>query len=178
MTSTVSAQSPQSISNKYMPPEKRNTIYPNSLGFAHLVANWRKSSLTILFPQHFYGCQATIPVHKSQISHKGWADGGPYLTTEGKAQCNVKAVINLRESSWWTCVAGSSPQQEVGICWGATSDHTSLVSGKTWCMSELLTEGSMRSLFRHWRYWHLILAYSSTSEKKNSQPLLLLTEML
>ena len=65
-----SAQSQQPITDKYLPPAKRNSISPQPPtappGLADLAANWRKGSRTTPSPQHFYGRQATIAAQNGQ----------------------------------------------------------------------------------------------------------------
>ena len=65
-----SAQSQQPISERYIPPGRRNSISPKPPitlpGPADLAANWRKGPRTSPSPQHFYGRQATIAAQNSQ----------------------------------------------------------------------------------------------------------------
>ena len=68
--SQQSQQSQQPISDRYIPPGRRNSVSPNPppalAGLADLNANWRKGSRTTPSPQHFYGRQATLAAQNSQ----------------------------------------------------------------------------------------------------------------
>ena len=68
--SSAPSQSQESISDRYIPPGRRNSVSPNPppalAGLADLTANWRKGSRTTPSPQHFYGRQATLAAQNSQ----------------------------------------------------------------------------------------------------------------